>query len=266
MNDIITFFGLKQLPFNKTIKSKDALETEALRECSARLDYMKRHRGIMLLTGDPGAGKTIALRRFVDSLNENVYRPVYTPLTTLSSFDLLRHISNKLGLKTRNAKSVLFRQIQQEFFDSKTHNGKTIVLIIDEAQLLKLNPLQELRLLTNFKMDSYDPFIIILSGQSELTRIMDYAIMEPLAQRIAMRYHMPPLNQEETKNYVNVQLKLAGCSEQIFNDSALHALYELSYGIPRKIGSMALEAMTYAMFSNTRNIDANMIVNVKSGG
>ena len=105
MNDILSWFGMKRLPFDKSIKACDVLDTEPLQECTARLDHIKQRGGIMLLTGDPGVGKTIALRRFVDGLNDNLYRTFYTPLSTLSRADLLCHINRLIGLGHRVSKS-----------------------------------------------------------------------------------------------------------------------------------------------------------------
>jgi type II secretory pathway predicted ATPase ExeA len=87
-------------------------------------------------------------------------------------------------------------------------------------------------------MDSYDPFILVLSGQSDLKRIMEFAVMEPFNQRIAIRYHMPGLNPEETKHYVAHHLKLAGVREPILDEHALEAVHQVSFGIPRKIGAI----------------------------
>jgi type II secretory pathway predicted ATPase ExeA len=148
---------------------------------------------------------------------------------------------------TRSTKSALYSQIQNEIIESKEQHGKTMVLIIDEAQLLQVGPLQELRLLTNFKMDSEEPFILILAGQADLARVMDYSIMEPLAQRLRLRYNMPPLSEKETAMFVQHQLKLAGTKEPIFKKDALAALHAVSYGIPRRIGSIASTAMFAAM-------------------
>jgi type II secretory pathway predicted ATPase ExeA len=266
MNELITWFGLKRYPFDKEVKAADLVDTEPLRECAARLDYMRRRGGIMLLTGDPGVGKTVALRRFVDRLNENLFRAVYTPLTTLRGADLLRHLNDKLGLTNRSAKGTIYRQIQEEILDSREQRGRTIVLLIDEAHLLQAGPLQELRLLTNFKMDSFDPFILILAGQSDLRRTMDFAVMEPFAQRLAMRYHMSGLSRQETAEYIQHQLKLAGCHEPVFGEDAVAAIHESTYGIPRKIGAIAEQAMTYAMFADKRTVDADRVLKVKIGG
>ena len=266
MKELCAYFGLKHEPFDKEIKTKDLVDTLALRECAARLEFMKQRGGIMLLTGDPGIGKTVALRRFVDSLNDNIYRPIYTHLATLNRLDILRHINQRLGLPTRAAKSAVFTQIQSEILESRENRGRTVIMILDEAQLLQVGPLQELRLMTNFKMDSVDPFILILSGQSELKRVMDYAIMEPMAQRLRLRYHMPQLVPEETTAYVERHLKLAGATEPIFAPDALDAMHDLTFGIPRRIGVMASQAMLYAMFDDKRTVDADMVLRVKTGG
>jgi len=264
MKDLLAWFGLKRFPFDNTIKTQDVLETDPLKECSARLDYIKRRGGILLLTGDPGVGKTIALRRFVDSLNENLFKPFYTPLSTLSRADLLYHINRMLGLTARLSKSAIYNQIQSALLESREQSGKTILLIIDEAHLLQTGPLEELRLLTNFKMDSYDPFILILSAQSDLRRVMEFAVMEPFNQRIAMRYHMPGLNPVETQNYVTHHLNLAGAKEPILNDQALQAVHEVSFGIPRKIGAVTEAALTYAMFDQKRTVSPEMVLKVKT--
>jgi type II secretory pathway predicted ATPase ExeA len=263
MNDIVAHFGLRRMPFLKDIKTHDVVETEPLTECLARLDFMKRAGGILLLTGDPGVGKTLALRRFVDQLNDNLFRTLFTPLSTLNRADLLRHINDKLGLPHRAAKSAVYAQIQRELLDSREQKGKTIVLVIDEAHLLQVGPLQELRLLTNFKMDSFDPFILVLSGQTDLRRVMDYAILEALSQRLALRYHMPPMEKSETKTYIEQHMRLAGAPEPLFDDGAMAALHEVTFGIPRRIGSVATQALTYAMFAGLRFVDADVVLKIR---
>ena len=263
MKDLLAWFGLKRFPFDKNIKSKDILDTEPLKECSARLDYVKRRGGIMLLTGDPGVGKTLVLRHFVENLNENLFKTYYTPLSTLSRSDLLYHLNRILGLPPRLVKSIVYFQIQQALLESKEQAGKTIFLMIDEAHLLQTGPLEELRLLTNFKMDSYDPFILVLAGQSDLRRVMEFAVMEPFNQRIAIRYHMPPLSLDQSKHYITHHLKLAGAKEPIFDEKALDCVHEVSFGIPRKIGTVTEAALTYAMFDQKRTVNADIVLKVK---
>jgi type II secretory pathway predicted ATPase ExeA len=264
MKDLLAWFGLKGFPFDKNIKPQDILETEPVKECTARLDYIKRRGGILLLTGDPGVGKTLALRRYVERLNENLFKSFYTPLSTLSRADLLYHLNRMLALPARLSKSAVYTQIQQALLESKEQLGKTVLLTIDEAHLLQTGALEELRLLTNFKMDSYDPFILVLSGQSDLRRTMEFAVMEPFNQRIAMRYHMPGLSPKQTQHYVTHHLKLAGAKEPILDQQAIEAVHELSFGIPRKIGAITEQALTYAMFDHKRTVTAEMVLKVKS--
>ncbi len=264
MKDLLAWFGLKRFPFDKNIKPYDALDTEPLKECLARLEYIKRRGGILLLTGDPGVGKTLVLRRYVQSLNENLFKTYYTPLSTLSRSDILYHLNRMLGLPHRLSKSAVYSQIQKTLLESKEQLGKTVLLIIDEAHLLQTGPLEELRLLTNFKMDSYDPFILVLSGQSDLRRVMEFAVMEPFNQRIAIRYHMPGLSPDQSKLYVTHHLKLAGAKEPILDEKALEAVHEISFGIPRKIGAVTEQALTYAMFDHKRTVSPEIVLKVKS--
>ena len=264
MKDLLAWFGLKRFPFDKNIKPSDALDTEPLKECLARLEYIKRRGGILLLTGDPGVGKTLVLRRYVQSLNENLFKTYYTPLSTLSRSDILYHLNRMLGLPHRLSKSAVYSQIQKTLLESKEQLGKTVLLIIDEAHLLQTGPLEELRLLTNFKMDSYDPFILVLSGQSDLRRVMEFAVMEPFNQRIAIRYHMPGLSPDQSKLYVTHHLKLAGAKEPVLDEKALEAVHEISFGIPRKIGAVTEQALTYAMFDHKRTVTPEIVLKVKS--
>lgn len=266
MKDIVAYHGMKRFPFDKNRKSSDVVKTGPSIECAARLDFIKRRGGVMLLCGDPGVGKTLELRRFCDNLNDNLFLPVYTPLSTLRGADLLRHINDRLGLANRASKAALYDQIQHFILDAKEQRGRTLVLIIDEAHLLKTGALQELRLLTNFKMDSFDPFILILAGQLELRRTMDLGVMEAFSQRLALRYTMPPLSPQETVDYVVKQMKLAGAPEPIFSDDALKAIYEVTYGIPRRIGAACEIALTIAMLEDKKSIDANLILKAKTGG
>ncbi len=136
MKDLLAWFGFKHYPFDKEIKTADVVNTLELKEALARLEYMKRRGGIMLLTGDPGVGKTIATRCFADTLNENLFKIIYTPLSTLNRSDILRHINALLGLQNRFAKSVNYQQIHKELLDCKEQRGRTVVLIIDEAHNL----------------------------------------------------------------------------------------------------------------------------------
>ncbi len=165
---IQAYFGLKKQPFPKEIKTEVMFETYDLKEAHARLQILKQNRGIFCLTGEPGSGKTSALRRFVENLNPQTHMHCYTPHATVNRSDLYRQLNNLLKLPSRIRKSDLFAQIQRTITELHERQGKTPVIILDEAHLMDHDTLQELIMITNFQMDSRVPFVLVLIGQPDL--------------------------------------------------------------------------------------------------
>jgi len=235
-------FGLKRRPFDKSISTKDLYLWPGLEELAARLEMVKQSRGILLLTGEPGTGKTVALRCFVDSLNAEHYLPVYLPLATVTVIDAYAQINRALGGQDVCAKSLLYREIQHGIAQLAAQ-GKQPVLILDEADLLRSPLFDELRILLNFEMDSKDPVLLILAGQPQLLAKLALRIHLPFRQRVAMRYRMPTMDEQYTRGYVEHHLRLAGRKQRLFTDEALIQLFVQSGGVPRAIGNLALYAM-----------------------
>jgi len=238
-------FGLKSRPFDKSIQSRDLYPWPGLEELDARLDMAKRARGIMLLTGEPGTGKTVALRRFVDSLNAEHYMPVYLPLATVTVLDAYAQMNRALGGQDVRSKSLIYRDIQHGIAQLAAQ-GKQPVLILDEADLLRSPLFDELRILLNFEMDSKDPLLLILAGQPQLLAKLALRVHLPFRQRVAMRYRMPAMDETHARGYVEHHLRLAGRRQRLFTDEALLQLFVQSGGIPRAIGNLALAAMLNA--------------------
>jgi len=238
-------FGLKARPFDKSIPSRDLYPWPGLEELDARLDMVKRSRGIMLLTGEPGTGKTVALRRFVDRLNAEHYLPIYLPLATVTVLDAYAQINRALGGQEVRSKSLLFREIQTGIA-SLALQGKQPVVILDEADLLRSALFDELRILLNFEMDSKDPFLLILAGQPQLLAKLSLRVHLPFRQRILMRYRMPAMDETHTRGYIEHHLRLVGRKQKLFTDEAILQLFVQSGGIPRAIGNLALTAMLNA--------------------
>jgi type II secretory pathway predicted ATPase ExeA len=238
-------FGLKSRPFDKSIASRDLYAWPGLEELAARLDMAKRSRGLMLLTGEPGTGKTVALRRFIDSLNAEHYLPVYLPLSTVTVLDAYGQLNRALGGQEVRSKSLLFRDIQRGIAEL-TGQGKQPVLVLDEADLLRSALFDELRILLNFEMDSKDPLLVILAGQPQLLAKLALRVHLPFRQRVAMRYRMPAMDESHTRGYVEHHLRLAGRKQRLFTDEALLQIFVQSGGIPRVIGNLALGAMLHA--------------------
>lgn len=259
-------FGFKKMPFPKEIKTTLMFESFDIKESFTRLQLLKQSRGIFCMTGEPGAGKTSVLRKFVENLNPQTHTHCYTPHSTINRNDLYRQINSLLNLPNRIRKVDLFAQIQKGITDLYEHQGKTPVIILDEAHLMDHETLQELILITNFQMDSKVPFLLILIGQPEFREILKRRMHEPLAQRITLRYHMAGFTSDhEAKDYVTHHLKLAGRSDPVFDESSYPILNQLGQGLPRKIGNLAIGAMTLAMVKREQLISSDHIIQSSSG-
>ncbi len=241
---IETFYNLKKLPFQKDIAPEDIFISKSTGELHERLQYMKQNRGIMLITGLPGTGKTLHSRVFVSELNPNLFKSFYLPLSTVNILDFYRQLSVNLGGESLWQKSQLFHSIQKTIKDYVSNNKKIPVIIFDESHLLKNENLYELQIITNFDMDSKDPALIILLAQPHLRDRLLRPIHQSFNQRITLKSHLSPLSKEETISYVEHHHKLAGATSPIFNENALNAIYQSSGGIPRVINAIALKAMT----------------------
>jgi type II secretory pathway predicted ATPase ExeA len=262
---IEAYFGFKRPPFPKELKVDQMLDTYDSREAASRLAYIRSHRGILLLTGEPGAGKTSVLRQFVDGLNPQTHLHCYTPHATVSRSELYRQLNSLLSLPPKIRKSDLFDQIQRAVLELFENRGKTPVFILDEAHLMDHETLQELILVTNFQMDSRLPFILILIGQPDLREKLKRRMHEPLNQRITLRYHMAGLSLEETRPYLAHHLKIAGRPDPIFEDPAIEVLHQLGLGLPRKINNLATAALMIAMAKKKAQVDADLVVQASAG-
>ncbi len=254
-------FGLRRRPFDKSIPSGDLYRSPGLDELDARLAMIKQARGIMLLTGEPGTGKTASLRRFMDSLNLEHYVPVYLPLATVTILDAYAQLNRALGGQPVSSKSLLFREIQNGVAQLAAQ-GKMPVVVLDEADLLRSALFDELRILLNFEMDSKDPLLLILAAQPQLLAKLALRIHLPFRQRVAMRYRMPPLDEAHTKGYVEHHLRLAGRKQKLFTDEAMLQLFVQSGGVARTIGNLALAAMFTAASHNKDIVELDDVVSI----
>ncbi|MCI0443141.1 AAA family ATPase [bacterium] len=239
-----TFYNFKKMPFEKDLAPTDMYVSAPLKELRSRLDYMKNHRGLMLLTGSPGVGKTAALRSFTASLTPASYLVIYTPLSTVTVTDFYRQLNIALGGQRRWRKNDVFASIQQQIRDLVSQQKKIPVIILDEAHLLSVDNLIELQIIANFQMDSIDPALFILAGQSHLRDKLAVPVFDSLMQRIHLKFLLPPLSQEETGSFLAHHLKIAGCSSQIFTPDAVDAIYQNTAGIHRKVSLLAIKTLT----------------------
>lgn len=238
-----SFYSLSHNPFNKDIKTKDLFPSDSFKEVTARLNYLNKTRGIGVVVGEPGSGKTSALRALADKLNSSLYKVIYFPLSTGTVMDFYRGLAGGLGEEPCFRKVDLFNQIQNAVLKLFHDKKITPVFILDEMQLAANKFLNDLSILYNFSMDSEDPFILILSGLPYFMDKLSLNQNQSLNQRVVMKYYMAPLSKEETKNYISHQLKLAGANHPIFSPQAKEAIAVRTKGIPRLINNLAVNSL-----------------------
>ncbi len=253
-----SWFGLTRLPFAAPAPSDELFPSGDLQETESRLRHLLELRGIGLLTGEPGCGKTSACRRFADTLPDSLYRVGYVRLTTGTVIDTYQAIGWALGLETPRYRAPACQQIRREV-ERLGEAGKLPLLIIDEAHYLRHEVLDELRLLLNFGLDSQRLLCLLLVGQSELRHRLALAHHEAFDQRIVMRYRFHGLGREELEPYLRHALSGAGCPRDLFEPAACQALFQASHGLPRQISALAHYALAAAALEKARLVSAEHV-------
>ena len=231
------YFGLKEKPFSIAPDPRYLYMSELHREALAHLLYGISSDGcFILLTGDVGTGKTTVCRCLLAQLPENTeIALIVNPRLTV--LELLETICDELEIPMDEGDTSTKAYIDRlNVYLLEAHaKGKKIALLIDEAQNLSLDLLEQLRLLTNLETDQKKLLKIVLLGQTELRQVLDQPGAAQISQRVTSRYHLLPLDQENSFAYIHHRLAVAGEREKIFSKAALSRIYELSQGIPRLI-------------------------------
>lgn len=253
------FYSLSKRPFSKEIDPTHMFSSSSYAELHARLAFLKDNRGMGLVTGEAGSGKTSALRSFVSGLNPSLFKPAYFPLSTVTVNDFYRGLAFALDISPAFRKVDLFKQIQEAVNDTYYAKKLTPFIILDELQLATPSFLNELHLLFNFGMDAQNPFILVLCGMPPLLNKLSLAHQQPLNQRLIMRYKMLPLSRDEVSAYVEHHMKLAGANHPIFNENAIEAISTVSRGWPRLINSVASMSLIYGFQKELQQVNEEAI-------
>jgi len=216
------------------------------------------HKGAAMLTGDYGCGKTVLSRLLFGKLPEENFEIGLITNPLLSPTELLREICSEFKIKhALSASKTKLHETLNEYLYKNMANEKDTVIIIDEAQAIK-NPMtfEELRLLLNFQLDDRFLMTLLLIGQPELREMINN--LKQLKQRIAVKYHLNPLNKKDTENYIIHRLKIAGTERKIFTDTAVSLIWESSNGIPRVINTLCDMSLVLAFSKELNEINGNI--------
>jgi type II secretory pathway predicted ATPase ExeA len=253
------FYGFRDKPFSKTPDPRFLYLSNGHREALARLQYVVEERELALLTGDIGCGKTTISRALMDSVGES-YRFCFIFNPRLTALEFLRVVARSLLFEDPpDRKDELLKEITDALY--RLHGeGGCPVLVIDEAQLIPDREIfDEIRLLTNFQLDDRNLLSVIIMGQPELRRILAAPVYEPFRQRIAINYHLRPLDLEETLEYLDFRMAVAGGCPGLFTPDAVQRIYELSGGVPRRINVIATNALLEGFGRDAAMIDAALV-------
>jgi len=255
----LDFHGFREKPFNLTPDPRFVFLSKTHKEAFAHLLYGIHHRvGFIGLTGEVGSGKTTVLRALLGQLDPEHHRTAVIFNPCLSAPELLQNINREFGIVT-SSKHLGPLEALNQFLLQQNTEGRTVVLIIDEAQDLEAPVLEQIRLISNLETDTEKLIQIVLSGQPELAEVLKRNEMRQLSQRIVVRYHLQPMDFEDTVHYISHRLQVAGGTDGlIFSKGALKRIYRFSQGLPRLVNAFCDRAFITAYSRDARRISSRI--------
>jgi len=258
------FFGLREGPFNVNPDPKYLFLTRQMQEALASLTYgIQNRKGFILLTGEVGTGKTTLLNKLLDWLHGQRVSTAFifnSQLDVNHLFDFIM-ADFEIPCETREKSQVLLRL--NHWLLERYRAGETAVLIVDEAQNLSLQVLEEIRLLTNLETSTEKLLQIVLTGQPELEEKLKLPQLRQLRQRITLRSSTAPLTLEETFGYIAERLRIAGANgEPIFSKEAIQTVHLYSHGIPRVVNLLCEHSLINAYVDHLRPVPAHLVEEV----
>ncbi|GAA0855850.1 ExeA family protein [Aliiglaciecola litoralis] len=258
----LNYFGLSDNPFSIAPNPDYLYMSPRHKEALAHLIFgLRESGGFVMLTGEVGTGKTTVSRKLLQQLPDNTQvAMILNP--TLSAIELLATICDELKIR------YLKKQASLKYFTDKIltklttnhQNGINTVLIVDEAQHLQPEVLEQLRLLTNLETNREKLLKVVLIGQPELQQLLKRNELRQLAQRITARYHLLPLSAVEVKNYIAHRLSVADGNDSIFSQATLQAVYQITGGIPRVINLLCDRALTLSFTKQHKHVRRHIFV------
>jgi type II secretory pathway predicted ATPase ExeA len=224
-------------------------------EAVARITWCITERRIGVITGEVGAGKTVAIRAALSALDPVRHVVIYLGNPSVGARGIHFAIVTALGQAPRFHTAALIPQAADALAVEYAERGRTPVLVIDEAHLLDHAQLEAVRMLTNHEMDSRSPFACLLVGQPTLRRRIKFGELAALDQRIAVRYQMTGMALQETASYIQHHLKLAGRADTLFSDDAVALIHQTSRGYPRMVNNLASQALIAAITEGKAIVD-----------
>ena len=256
------YYGFKEKPFQINPDPNFLYLSPNHDHALKYLEYgIERNIGIILLTGEVGSGKTTLIHYLRRQVGQNL-ELAFLSNTNLSADQLLSYILIELNIEPETTGKAHKLNLFKNYLRSLNNEGRRIILVIDEAQNLPKDALEEVRMLSNFQADDSMPLQIFLIGQPELRTILKSPGMHQIRQRIAVNYHLNGLSREETQNYIEYRLKKAGGNRNPFTPDAIDLIFQSAAGIPRSINILCDSALLYGFAEEVETVDADIVESV----
>jgi general secretion pathway protein A len=255
------FYNLTEKPFTLTPNPDFIFLSKNHKEAFAHLLYgIDHHVGFIELTGEVGTGKTTVIRTLLGQLSPDLYRSALIFNPCISALNLMQTINREYGMAWERLTDAELLDSLNGFLLEQNMAGRTVVLVIDEAQNLTPEVLEQIRLISNLETKNDKLIQIVLVGQSELKTLLEKSELRQLNQRITVRYHLWPMDFDDTRDYIQHRLKVAGAGDYPqFQEKALKKIYRFSGGLPRLINAVCDRALLLGYTSESRVITTDMI-------
>ncbi|HEY4991543.1 MAG TPA: AAA family ATPase [Nakamurella sp.] len=250
-----TYFGFTRMPFGRNLAPGMLHQHRSHAEAVARITWCIEQHHIGVITGEVGAGKTVAIRAATAALDASRHVTIYLANPVVGVRGILHHIVAALGGVPSFYTSTLIAQAADALAGEQAERGRTPVLVIDESHLLQHEQMEAIRMLTSHDMDSGSPFAVLLAGQPTLRHRMRLGVLAALDQRIGMRYAMPPMTDSETADYIGHHTTIAGRSDTLFTADAVTVIHNAGRGYPRAINNLGVHALTAAYAAGNPVVD-----------
>lgn len=256
-----SFFGFREKPFTITPNPQFIFLSKNHKEAFAHLLYgIDSHAGFIELTGEVGTGKTTVLRTLLNQLDGDSYRTALIFNPSLSALELLQNINHEYGIPADDRNNSQLLHSLNQFLLRENAAGHTVVLVIDEAQNLEPQVLEQIRLISNLETEKDKLIQIVLVGQPELREKLNKPELRQLNQRITVRYHLCPMDYNDTAEYIEHRLEVAAAQScEIFAPGALKRIFYFSGGLPRLINAVCDRALLVAYSKGSHEVTARMV-------
>jgi general secretion pathway protein A len=257
-----SYFGFERPPFNNVPDTAFFFGSNRHNEALSQLLYaVEGRKGFAVLTGEVGAGKTTLTRALLRRLDSETTITAVVTNSRLTGVQLLHTVAREYGLENLTPSRPALLEAINAFLIEQLSLDRNVVLLIDEAQDLPLSTLEEVRLISNLETEREKLIQIILVGQPELRESIDHPDLRQLRQRIAMRYHLKPLDRKETEEYIVHRLRVAGPTADVrFTDRGINTVFRYSRGVPRLINLCCDKALLVAFTEDVRRLDSRIVM------